>query len=189
MHSFHERIFLLAAVLLLSGILLTAGCQSTVSSSPSDSTVVDRIYNWPRLTLEQAIAKADHIVYGKVAEKKNQVTHTDAISGEDTLTNDVSIQVIQILKSSNTVSKNAATIQYFELPAPSEPAGSNTPPILQEGQEVVIFLSRYSGSLGPEFVIPIEEGMAKLMPHLKSELNQGSSASVSVEALCDKITG
>lgn len=79
---------------------------------------------------------------------------------------------------------------YLEIPAALDGGrDNNIPTNLNNGQEVILFLSKYSRTLGPDFVIPVENGNAQITPYLKSNVFKDISGNLGVEALCARIAG
>ncbi|HEY5465634.1 MAG TPA: hypothetical protein VIL27_01235, partial [Clostridia bacterium] len=103
---------------------------------------------------------------------------------------ETTLQIIRVLKASDTVSANAKSILYLEIPAALDGGrDNNIPASLNNGQEVILFLSKYSRSLGPDFVVPVENGNAQITPYLKSNGFKDIAGNLDVEALCAQIAG
>lgn len=169
---------------LISSIALSS-CSTTTNSNTTEPTVIE-LYTWPGYTLEEAVDAADHIVYGRVIQKDNNIQRQD-ISGDALVENDLEIEVIDLLKASEVAAPGDRTLAYHEIPNPT--AERNDIPLnLEVGQEVILFLNPHSRVLGPDYVIPVEEDRVQLSSYLMQTAEVSDDASLSVEDFCKKLT-
>lgn len=76
MKKAHRFVALAIVILMMSGSMgIIAGCQKTGATSVPILTESDKNYDWPGYTLDEAVAKADHIVYGRVVDKRGPVVY------------------------------------------------------------------------------------------------------------------
>jgi len=173
-------------IILMAGFWL-GGCQADGSASVSDSQTTEKHYVWPGYSLTEAVEKADHIIYGQVTGKKSVMVKTDSSQGAEERRNEISLQVIKVLKASDTVASNSSGIVYYEIPAADESTANDIPVNLKDGQAVILFLNQYSRTLGPAYVIPVEQEKAILSPFLKSSDFKDLTGDLGVDDLCQKI--
>lgn len=177
-------------ILMAGGICVLSGCQKAVATSVTFLTDSDRNYDWPGYTLDDAVEKADHIVYGRVVTRRGPVVYRDVgqKDGVEEPYIETTLQVIRVLKASGTVSEDSKSILYLEIPAALDGGrDNNIPASLSIGQEVILFLNTYSRTLGPDFVIPVENGNAQMTPYLRSNSFQDIAGNLGVETLYARI--
>ena len=191
MKKAHRFVAMAVVLVLMSGVIgVIAGCQKLGATSVPILTESDRNYDWPGYTLDDAVAKADHIVYGRVVDRIGPVVYRDVgqKDGVEEPYIETTLQIIRVLKASDTVSADAKSILYLEIPAALDGGrDNNIPTSLNNGQEVILFLSKYSRTLGPDFVIPVENGNAQMTPYLRSNSFQDIAGNLGVETLYARI--
>lgn len=167
---------LILLLVVLSGILIKhlVNRQQIQSIQTPDKT---EDYLWPALNLAEGVSMADYIVYGRVTNKHPLGPETR-----------VNVAVIQVLKTSSSVPAELEEISYYEIPPAADGTIDDIPPILFEGQEVVLFLNRIARALSPDFVVPVKEGRAEITPFLKrNSVFADLKDHPSIETFCDQI--
>jgi len=167
----------LALLLVVPAGLLVSRLLGYQQVQPTRTTISTGAALWPALSLTEGVAMADHIIYGRVIAKRTL--------GSETL---VTIAVIQVLKTSPSVTAELEEIPYYEIPPAADGSSYGIPPILAEGQEAVLFLNRFSRVLSPDFVVPVRESRAELTPYLKKHsVFADLKSNPAIEAFCDQV--
>ena len=167
----------LALLLVVSAGVLVSHLLGPQQVQPTQTAITTGAALWPALSLTEGVAMADHIVYGRVTAKRPL--------GSETL---VTIAVIQVLKTSPSVPAELEEIPYYEIPPAADGTVYGIPPILADGQDVVLFLNRFSRVLSPDFVVPVRNGRAELTPFLKKHsVFADRDGNPAIEAFCDQV--
>jgi hypothetical protein len=166
--------------------LFLVSCSGNSNDTPQQ-TEVSGHYLWPGYTLEEAVNVADHIVHGKIKEKKALVERQD-LSKKTIVENDLEIEIIRVLKESESISRDAEIVIYHEIPIPTGEDRSDIPINLDVGQEVILFLNSHSRVLGPDYVILVDDSNIQLASYLLDEKNSHSQSTyMSVKEFYEKI--
>lgn len=168
---------------------VSSSCTSDASNRISNETQTERHYLWPGFTMDQAIDASDHIVYGKVIAKKEQVEHKDIDPTETLITNDLTIEVITIIKPGEKISASTETIMYREIPQLSDEVRADIPMNIAADQEVILFLSKHSTVLGPDYVFPVSGGTVEPASYLLDDTTDNLSKEIQVDTFIDMIKG
>ena len=167
-------------------VFFLVSCSSNSNDTPQ-RTEISGHYLWPGYALQEAVNVADHIVHGKIKEKKVLVERQDP-SSKTIVENDLEIEIIRVLKESESISRDAKIVIYHEISSPSGEDRSDIPINLDVGQEVILFLNPNSRVLGPEYVILVDDSNVQLPSYLLDEKNTHSqSTDMSVNEFYEKI--
>lgn len=169
-----------------ASVLFLVSCSGN-TGDPSQQTEVDGHYSWPGYTLEEAFNAADHIVHGKVKEKKVFVERQD-LSKTTLVENDLEIEIIRVLKESKSIPKDAEKMMYHEIPSPTGEDRSDIPLNLGVGQEVILFLNPHSRVLGPDYVILVDDSSLQLASYLLDEDSDSQFTEMSADEFFEMIT-
>lgn len=150
-------------------------------------TEVDGHYLWPGYTLEEAVNEADHIVHGRVKEKTGLVERHD-LSKAVIVENDLEIEIIRVIKESQSLSKDAESMIYHEIPTPAGEDRSDIPLNIGVGQEVVLFLNPHSRVLGPDYVMLVDDSGLQLATYQLDETSDSQFTRMSLEEFFEMIT-
>lgn len=179
-----NKAFLRSCSLLIAIAAVFGFLASCSREAPQDND--DQEYSWPGYRFEEAVEAADHIVLAKVSEKTANVKRKD-VSGQTITDNDIKLEIIDILKSSDIASENTTEIIYHEIPSKGENR-ADIPQNLQVGQEVILFLNQNSRILGPDYVILVKNNTIELASYLLKKDDGTTATTISVNDFRDMIT-